>query len=652
MNFKNMYELRSINLFNLPQEEAAGVLDNYADLLNSLSGPIEIRIVEDVREAMLGGGSSSSSSGSKYVQPYKRYFISSDGPLDDALANMKVRFVRVPSVPALKIRSNLKRFMVDDEGRFVECWNLTALSNSMGTGFLADLHPFVHEIRMAIMPVEDGKRLAMSHAYMTRSKIYLRERDARVVDPSSALEADGAQRAANSIAAGEERLFLLRAMIVLRANGNDDLIAKERALLARLRGLVDSPLYLQRAMYEGKGPAWALGRLIYVPTSTLLAFFPFAGLDLIDPEGVMLGQNLQTGNIILYDIFDRDNYNVSILGRTGAGKSTLIKSWVSRLANQDDEAYIYIFDSIARPEYSVGPDGKYEGSFASMIGAKVLDFKGKEETCLDPLGVFEGRQAAQAVEELAGVDDPEMKDELRMAAEGASNLDGLYWRLAARASSLPAGDPSRATISKLEKRLSVELKPFDFMFRGKLDVYDRMVFSLYGLDRATRDVAAFLTLGMVWRTIRSLPVSARKVVVIDEGWAFVEDNPRTGRPYFPMAVEYIPEIARTGRHYNAAFFIATQQVSDMMTGPGRAMLQNSATKVVLNQDVAASDMLAREMALSPGDRRFVLNAGLGKGLLISDEGHIPFFNVLSEAELKAFTTRPKDIQSPSTEASI
>src|SRR5271163_5149860 len=49
-----------------------------------------------------------------------------------------------------------------------------------------------------------------------------------------------------------------------------------------------------------------------------------------------------------------------------------------------------------------------------------------------------------------------------------------------------------------------------------------------------------------------------------KGWWLVEINPRTGRPYFPLAVEYVPEIARTGRHYNAAFVVATQLVSDLM----------------------------------------------------------------------------------------
>ena len=68
--------------------------------------------------------------------------------------------------------------------------------------------------------------------------------------------------------------------------------------------------------------------------------------------------------------------------------------------------------------------------------------------------------------------------------------------------------------------------------------------------------------------------------MVDEGWSLAEVNPRTGRPYFPLAVEYVPEIARTGRHYNAAFVFATQLVSDLMGrggcyGPGRIIIERN-----------------------------------------------------------------------------
>ncbi len=91
-----------------------------------------------------------------------------------------------------------------------------------------------------------------------------------------------------------------------------------------------------------------------------------------------------------------------------------------------------------------------------------------------------------------------------------------------------------------------------------------------------RDAAAFLTLSAVWQTVSQsgkIRTSRRKSIVIDEGRALVEIEPRTGKPYFPLAVEYVPEIARTGRYYNCNFTVATQLVTDLLGrggnyGPG------------------------------------------------------------------------------------
>lgn len=103
--------------------------------------------------------------------------------------------------------------------------------------------------------------------------------------------------------------------------------------------------------------------------------------------------------------------------------------------------------------------------------------------------------------------------------------------------------------------------PYRFLFEGSMEIYPRMVFVLYDLPPGElRDAAAFLALSAIWRKIQdtdTIPIAKRKAIVIDEGWSLVEINPRTGRPYFPLAVEYVPEIVRTGRHYNTAFVVAT-----------------------------------------------------------------------------------------------
>ena len=121
-----------------------------------------------------------------------------------------------------------------------------------------------------------------------------------------------------------------------------------------------------------------------------------------------------------------------------------------------------------------------------------------------------------------------------------------------------------------------------------MEIYPRMVFVLYDLPPGElRDAAAFLALSAIWKKIQdtdTIPISRRKAIVVDEGWSLVEINPRTGRPYFPLAVEYVPEIARTGRHYNAAFVVATQLVSDLMGRGGSLRAGQDNHRELLHED--------------------------------------------------------------------
>ncbi|MGC8848632.1 MAG: VirB4 family type IV secretion system protein [Conexivisphaera sp.] len=617
----HIYELRSINLSLLPEQEARAVLENFAAMLNALTAPAEIRVVEDRRTVALGD--------ELYEIPYKRFFVASQEPLEDALSIAGLRFVKVPSMPELKITADAPRFAVDGEGRFVRVYNLIGLAPSWRAGWMADLYPYLHEARISLRPLEGGRDEAVRHYRSLAAAVELRMREGRHVDPERAMELEAARAASEAVASGREQLFLVRVLLVIRAKDAQELEQKRRNLRSRLHGMIDSPLHMNAAMYLGIGPEWARGRELYMPTSTLVSFFPFAGLDLIDPTptAVVLGQNLLTGNVIAYDVYERENYNIAIFGQTGYGKSTLVKAWVSRLSALDPDLHLWVFDSIVRPEYALGPSGAYEGSFAELVGASVLDLS--QPQAMDPLQVFESRAAALSfIADLAGITEPDLRAELNLLkSEHVQEL------------------PAEAGGS-LGKRLEAGLRPFSHLWSGRESTLTtRQVFVLSSIEgSAVRDAAAYLALAWVWRNVKRLPVRTRKLIVVDEGWAFVETNPKTGKPYFPAAVEFVPEVARTGRHYNAAFMIATQRVSDMMQGPGRVVLENAATKVVLHQDSAAAEMLAGPLSLSREEVQFVVGARIGQALLVTPEGHMPFYALLSKSELARFTTKPAEVR--------
>jgi len=629
------YELRSINYWTLLPEEQQRVRRGFWGFLNSLTGPARFRVTSDTREVDVGGDI--------WSNPYKRFFVESDVPLEAAISYLGTRNVRVPAIPSLEIRTVLPQMLVDSESNFVQAFNVTSLSGSLYVGFLTGLYDIAHEVRVDLEPIDqyEAGKIARGHYISVGTSKWIRESEGRAPIEEEELEYARSKLAAQTIAAGREKLFKLRFSVVLVAKSVEEMREKRKRMTQYLAGVlmcqVDHPKYLQKPLYTGRGPRWATGRWFYMTGSTAMLFFPFAGLDIVDPMGVVVGQNGQTGAYVVYDFYDKENYNASILGSTGSGKSTQIKSMISRLLFKNDGMMLYVFDAIVKPEYSIGPDGTYENSFAGLTKCVVHHYKRDEGAGLDPYSVFpERRMATDFIASLTKLDeDPKLYADLAVLEKEVNSVDELL----------------QAAQDSLLTRLKANLDPYLFLFRGEMKIYDRMVFVLHDIpDEKTRDAAAFLTLSAVWQQIRKAPAERKKALVLDEAWAFMQKDPSTGRMYFPLAVRYIPEIARTGRRHNLLFVVATQLVSDFFgvgdkEGPGREVVELCATKYLLRQDQkSAADTLMAKFALSEDERDAILDAGPGDGILVTTEGRVPFHNRLGSMEEKLFSTAPKDMK--------
>ena len=286
---KYNYELRSINYWTLPPEEQLRVRRDFMNFLGSLAEPVTFRVLSDTREVDVGGDI--------WNNPYKRFFIESEVPLEPSISYLGAKNVRVPSVPSLDIKTVLPLMMIDSESSLVQAFNVTNLSGSLGVGFLARLYDIAYEVRVELEPVDqyDAGRIARKHYISLGTSRWLRESEGRALLEEEELEYARSKLASELIAAGVERLFRLRFNVVLRAKAFDELREKRKRMNQVLTGLlmcqVDHPKYMQRPLFTGKGPGWATGRWFYLSGSTAASFFPFAGLDIVDPMGVVVGQN-------------------------------------------------------------------------------------------------------------------------------------------------------------------------------------------------------------------------------------------------------------------------------------------------------------------------------------------------------------------------
>src|SRR5256712_2900701 len=373
-----IYEVSATNYCNLSEPERNSVLAAFAAALQQLSSAVVFHVKLDMMSVVVGND--------LYNVNYRRYFLESDQPLEGFLATMGLqeKYVRLMEMPQHRVASNLPRHVVLDNGDLAKAYTVTGVSSYLDIAFLAkdvgegSIIDMTDEVRVRIEPLErdESKGLIRSHADIVQAKLALIE-IAGGRDRELSQEAVMAEEAAQSVISGTQKLFRVSCVLILREKNLDALRGKAGSFWDRTMGVVtelDSPKEIQQIMVSGNGPRHLRGANLLMPTDSVLAFFPFAGLDIIEHSGIFLGTNTMTKGPIIYDIYRKGNPHVLVVGKSGLGKSMLLKSWVSRMAITHPDLAFMVFDSVKDSEYGKGADGSYEHSFAGLTGGKVIRF--------------------------------------------------------------------------------------------------------------------------------------------------------------------------------------------------------------------------------------------------------------------------------------
>jgi type IV secretory pathway VirB4 component len=123
-------------------------------------------------------------------------------------------------------------------------------------------------------------------------------------------------------------------------------------------------------------------------------------------------------------------------------------------------------------------------------------------------------------------------------------------------------------------------------------------------------------------------------VVVDEAWLLLRDG---------EGAKFLFRMAKAARKRHAGLTVVTQDVADVLgTDLGQAVVSNAATQVLLKQAPQAIDAVGDAFGLTAGERRLLLAARTGQGLLISGTNRTSFEAVSSDAEHLA-VTRPADL---------
>jgi type IV secretory pathway VirB4 component len=165
-----------------------------------------------------------------------------------------------------------------------------------------------------------------------------------------------------------------------------------------------------------------------------------------------------------------------------------------------------------------------------------------------------------------------------------------------------------------------------------------VVWSLRHLPDELRTVGTLIALDSIWRSVDTpgrARLATRRLVVVDEAWLLMRDG---------EGARFLFKMSKAGRKRNAGLSVITQDVADVLgTDLGQAIVSNAATQVLLKQAPQAIDQVADAFGLTVGERRMLLSARVGHGLLISGTNRTAFESISSQTEHRLATTKPSDL---------
>jgi type IV secretory pathway VirB4 component len=161
------------------------------------------------------------------------------------------------------------------------------------------------------------------------------------------------------------------------------------------------------------------------------------------------------------------------------------------------------------------------------------------------------------------------------------------------------------------------------------------VFSIKDMQEALRPIAMFMVLDFIWtRVQRNIK---RRLLVVDEAWHMMRHED---------SAQFLWGVVKRARKYYLGLTTITQDVEDFLSQDiGKAIVTNSALRVLLKQSPAAIDKVAETFYLSQGEKQLLLAANIGEGIFFAGPHHAPIRVVASPQEHKLIITNPNEFLS-------
>ena len=492
-------------------------------------------------------------------------------------------------------------------------------------GLMAAGAPMDLSVHLGAIPSEQAARTLEWQKVRFESAQSLSLNRGRSLSPEAEIALEDVSRLRDEVQRGRERLFHASLSVALHADNAEtlkELTQKARAHFAATLGKLDNLAFRQREGLLSTLPlalnAVAVWRTL--DTSSLARLFPFSPPDLDTRSGTLYGIDLRACAPIVYDPFDGThlNANTAVLARSGSGKSFATKLGLLRGICRGVRAYV------------IDPEGEY-ADMARAAGGRVLS-PGIAGQGLNPFVIDRGdsEELLQRIGSLRRLIEVMVGE--RLSAERRSSLDhalaGYYAEARERTG-------FRDFYGYLEQEgdgdIAHLLRPFATGSLRHLlsDEGDDLlthealvtVFDLHLLEPELRPAAAMVCTETVWAAAAQDP--RPRLLVVDEVWSIMQH---------PEGAAFMVSMAKRARKHRLGLQFITQDVQDLLsedssraiTGhSGRALLQNAAFKLLLQQDAAAISTVGEAFDLPVELQRWLLSCPRGDGLLLARGNRFP-----------------------------
>ncbi|WP_084526404.1 PrgI family protein [Nocardia vaccinii] len=550
---------------------------------------------------------------------------------------------------------------------------VTGFPREVTSGWLTPLlsHPGRLDIAVHVDPIDPvtaAGRLRRQLARLESSRLHDTNRG-RLADPHLDVAVEDAADLSARVARAEARLFRVGVYLTVHADSEAELaeeVAAVRALAASL--LVDtSPMSFRAAQ------AWVttlpvgldlIGIHRTFDTTALAAAFPFDSPQLpvtdpataTQPRGVLYGRDAASG-LVFVDRFapEAHNHNMVVLGRSGAGKSYLVKTEILRslyrgieqvIIDPEDE-YRRLADAVGGAHLRLGAPGVRLNPFDLEIRTR------HDGRCTAPSDALTRRKLFlhTLIQVLLGEQTPTQRTVLDTALTAAYAAAGITDEPATWTRPAPILSTLRDQLVHLDTpaahELAAALHPYvaEGAYAGLLDGPTTtepdaglVVFSLRDLPEELKTIGTLLVLDATWRRVSDPATRRPRMVTVDEAWLIMRQ---------PAGAEFLFKAAKSFRKHWAGLTVATQDSADVLsTELGRAIVSNAATQILLRQAPQAIDEVAAAFKLSDGEQQFLLSAARGSGLLAAGgTDRAVFGSLASPAEDALITSSPEFLAS-------